>query len=101
MQEGRNESPALNVQIVGSVWKKEETCLVPLWRFDAMVIKGRGHNMWPGWFQCQELVDFVIGHARAKWIGRNGFRQRHSFAFLIYRKGIYEVFDSRDEMDWR
>ena len=24
------------------------------------VIKGQGHNMWSGWFQSQELVDFVI-----------------------------------------
>ena len=28
------------------------------------VIKGQGHNMWTGWFQCPELVDFVISHAR-------------------------------------
>lgn len=28
------------------------------------VIKGQGHNMWAGWFECQELVDFVISHAR-------------------------------------
>lgn len=28
-----------------------------------MVIKGRGHDHWPGWVQCQELVDFVIAHA--------------------------------------
>ena len=28
------------------------------------VVKGQGHNMWPGWFQCRELVDFVIAHAR-------------------------------------
>ncbi len=27
------------------------------------VIKGQGHNMWSGWFKCQELVDFVISHA--------------------------------------
>ncbi len=26
-------------------------------------IQGQGHNMWPGFFQCQELVDFVITHA--------------------------------------
>jgi predicted esterase len=30
------------------------------------VIKGQGHNMWTGWFQCQELVDFVIAHAKGK-----------------------------------
>ncbi len=24
------------------------------------VVAGQGHNMWPGWFQCQALVDFVI-----------------------------------------
>jgi hypothetical protein len=30
------------------------------------VIKGQGHNMWTGWFECQELVDFVIAHAKAQ-----------------------------------
>jgi predicted esterase len=28
------------------------------------VIKGRGHDMWPGWFHSQELVDFIITRAR-------------------------------------
>ncbi len=28
------------------------------------VIEGQGHNMWSGWFQSQDLVDFVITHAR-------------------------------------
>lgn len=27
------------------------------------VINGQGHNMWAGWFECKELVDFVIAHA--------------------------------------
>jgi poly(3-hydroxybutyrate) depolymerase len=27
------------------------------------VVKGQGHNMWPGWFHSQTLVDFVITHA--------------------------------------
>ena len=27
------------------------------------VAKGQGHNMWVGWFQSQNLVDFVIKHA--------------------------------------
>ncbi len=27
------------------------------------IVEGQGHNMWPGWFQSQELVDFVIEHA--------------------------------------
>jgi pimeloyl-ACP methyl ester carboxylesterase len=27
------------------------------------VVEGQGHNMWPGWFESQRLVDFVIGHA--------------------------------------
>ena len=30
------------------------------------VVEGQGHNMWPGWFKSQELVDFVISHARKK-----------------------------------
>jgi hypothetical protein len=25
---------------------------------------GQGHNMWSGFFECQELVDFVIAHAK-------------------------------------
>jgi pimeloyl-ACP methyl ester carboxylesterase len=25
-----------------------------------IVPPGQGHNMWPGFFQCQELVDFVV-----------------------------------------
>ena len=28
-----------------------------------IVPKGQGHNMWQGFFQCQELVDFVIRNA--------------------------------------
>ena len=27
------------------------------------IVKGQGHNMWPGWFQNQDLVNFVITHA--------------------------------------
>ncbi len=29
-----------------------------------IVPKGQGHNMWTGFFQSQELVDFVIAHAK-------------------------------------
>jgi len=29
-----------------------------------MEIDGQGHNFWPGFFQCRELVDFVISKAR-------------------------------------
>ena len=28
-------------------------------RMELMVPKGQGHNMWPGFFQCAELVEFV------------------------------------------
>lgn len=28
-----------------------------------IVPQGQGHNMWPGFFQCQELVDFVLAQA--------------------------------------
>lgn len=28
-----------------------------------IVPQDQGHNMWPGFFQCRELVDFVIKHA--------------------------------------
>jgi pimeloyl-ACP methyl ester carboxylesterase len=27
------------------------------------IIKGQGHNMWPGWFHSEKLVDFVVTHA--------------------------------------
>jgi pimeloyl-ACP methyl ester carboxylesterase len=29
-----------------------------------VVPAGQGHNYWPGFFECQELVDFVSSHAR-------------------------------------
>ena len=31
-----------------------------------VIPKGQGHNMWKGFFQCQELVDFVIAKSGAK-----------------------------------
>lgn len=31
-----------------------------------IVPAGQGHNMWSGFFQCQELVDFVIAHAKSE-----------------------------------
>ncbi len=31
---------------------------------ELLVPPGQGHNMWTGFFQCQELVDFVKKHAR-------------------------------------
>ncbi|MFM7070854.1 MAG: alpha/beta hydrolase family protein [Planctomycetota bacterium] len=27
-----------------------------------VVPEGQGHNFWPGFFRCQELIDFVIAH---------------------------------------
>ena len=33
-------------------------------KMELIVPEGQGHNMWVGFFQCQELVDFVIAHAR-------------------------------------
>ena len=30
-----------------------------------IVMKGRGHDMWTGWFQSEELTQFVIEHATA------------------------------------
>lgn len=32
-------------------------------RMQLIIPKGQGHNMWKGFFQCQELVDFVIAAA--------------------------------------
>ncbi len=28
------------------------------------LVRGKGHDMWPGWFECRELVDFVVSQAR-------------------------------------
>lgn len=30
------------------------------------IVKGQGHNMWSGWFQCADLIDFVLAQARKK-----------------------------------
>jgi pimeloyl-ACP methyl ester carboxylesterase len=36
-------------------------------KMQLVVPPGQGHNMWPGFFQCEELVAFVLAHAdRAK-----------------------------------
>jgi len=32
-------------------------------RMTLQIAKGQGHNMWRGFFECQELVDFVVEHA--------------------------------------
>ena len=34
-------------------------------KMELLIAKGQGHNMWRGFFECQELVDFVIEHAGA------------------------------------
>jgi len=41
-----------------------------------MVPPGQGHNMWPGFFQCQELVDFVVEQARRTSNAPGGLRRR-------------------------
>jgi len=33
-------------------------------RMELVVPPGQGHNMWSGFFQCQELVEFVKAHAK-------------------------------------
>ena len=33
-------------------------------RMQLIIPAGQGHNMWPGFFQCKELVDFVLTHAK-------------------------------------
>lgn len=32
---------------------------------ELIVVEGQGHNFWPGFFHCQELVDFAIRQANA------------------------------------
>ncbi|MEZ5943433.1 MAG: prolyl oligopeptidase family serine peptidase [Planctomycetaceae bacterium] len=31
---------------------------------ELVIPKGQGHNYWPGFFHCQDLVDFTIRHAK-------------------------------------
>jgi pimeloyl-ACP methyl ester carboxylesterase len=35
-------------------------------KIELKIAKGQGHNLWEGFFQCQELVDFVIAKTTAK-----------------------------------
>ena len=35
-----------------------------------MKVKGQGHNFWPGFFHCQELVDFLVATAKGQAIQR-------------------------------
>lgn len=34
-------------------------------KMELKIAKGQGHNLWDGFFQCQELVDFVIARCAA------------------------------------
>jgi dipeptidyl aminopeptidase/acylaminoacyl peptidase len=34
---------------------------------DLLVPKGQGHSMWEGFFQSQELVDFVLKNAKISY----------------------------------
>ncbi len=40
-----------------------------------LVPAGQGHNMWEGFFRCQELVDFVIANAKLEKLSRTPARQ--------------------------
>ena len=33
---------------------------------EVIKVDGQGHSFWPGYFQCQELVDFLIDKARSQ-----------------------------------
>ena len=33
---------------------------------ELIVAEGQGHNMWEGFFRCEELVEFVLEHARSE-----------------------------------
>jgi arylsulfatase A-like enzyme len=33
---------------------------------EVIKVDGQGHSFWPGYFQCQELVDFLVDKARSK-----------------------------------
>jgi len=35
-------------------------------RMQLIIPHGQGHNMWPGFFECQELVDFVLDRVKKR-----------------------------------
>ena len=45
----------------GEVWSRYEALGGSM---HLIIPVGQGHNMWTGFFQCQELVDFVVANAR-------------------------------------
>jgi dipeptidyl aminopeptidase/acylaminoacyl peptidase len=50
-----------NSQTLADVYKKHDAAD----KIELVVAEGQGHNMWEGFFRCQELVDFAIAQARA------------------------------------
>ena len=45
------------------------------------VALGQGHNMWPGFFRCEQLVDFVIEHGHPQeWSDRTKSRSSRRYA---------------------
>lgn len=50
-----------NSQTLAEVYKKHDAEDA----IELVVAEGQGHNMWEGFFRCQELVDFAIARAKA------------------------------------
>ncbi len=36
---------------------------------EVIQVEGQGHNFWPGFFHCQELVDFLVQKAQQRRVG--------------------------------
>ena len=57
----------------GALRKRYEALKGPI---RVAVIKGQGHNMWSGWFQSQELTDFMVRRALNEGAGSPRKKQR-------------------------
>jgi len=55
------------------------------------IIAGQGHNLWSGWFQNRDLVDFVITHAKSISTQNSGTRDPGESA-----NGVQEMYPSEE-----
>jgi CubicO group peptidase (beta-lactamase class C family) len=49
---------------------------------ELVVAKGQGHNFWPGFFHCQELVDFAVVQAKSDRADETSYRIEHRLPWL-------------------
>lgn len=64
-----------------------------------VVAEGQGHNFWPGFFNCQELVDFAVVHAKLGRTQDTAYQREQRLPYLKQPIVVTEPDDLQDRID--